>query len=320
MSTLAFRAAFAAATLAAVAVAGACGDGTKNGFDEPTPIDGGQPAKDASVVPPPPEDAEPPPDAADADAATWPTCDAKPAGASAKTIPQIWQDNPLVETETWISGAYVTAVSGGGCKSGKACQIFLQADPTYATMTAAAKHGIKMFVSGLVAARFTGVAVGDRVDALGWAWRYARDGQHELLVEVNAKLPGCAKTTSTGNALTPIEGVALSDLTLDVYENTHGPLFVKVADVAGKPDASPTTTFGLWSYDDGGFDSGADGGANIVSLSPFFLPTGAFTGLMPGVTTRFSSIAGVFGLFVPSGGPKYLELYPRTSADIVLAQ
>jgi hypothetical protein len=203
--------------------------------------------------------------------------------------------------------------------AGKACQIFLQADPSYATIADAAKHAIKVFVSSAVSTHFTGVAVGDRVDALGWAWRYNLDGQHELLLQVNAKLPGCLKTTSSGNALTPIPGVLLSDLTLDRYENTHGPLFVKVSGVSGKPDPSTTTTFGLWTTTDGGFfDAGADAGADIVSLSPYFLPGGAFTGLTAGATTRFASITGVFGLFVPTGGPKYLELYPRTAADIVL--
>jgi hypothetical protein len=109
--------------------------------------------------------------------------------------------------------------------------------------------------------------------------------------------------------------VTLADLTLDAYENTHGPMLVRVATVLGKPDASPTTTFGLFHPSDAGLP---DAGVDIVSLSPFFLPSSTFTGagLTP-VLTAFASITGVFGTFVPATGPKYLELYPRTAADIV---
>jgi hypothetical protein len=257
------------------------------------------------------------PDAADA-AAPWPTCDAKPAGAPVKSIAQIWQADPKVATEAWVEGAYVTAVSGAACRANKACQIFLQSDLAYASLAAAAKHGIKVFVSAAVASYFTSVRVGDRVDVLGWAWRYDVDAQHELLLQVNTVLPGCAKTTSTGNALVPLAGVTLADLTLDRYENTHGPLLVRVASLLGKPDASPAATFGLFHANDGGaFDAGSDAGAEIVSLSPFMLPSSAFTGLAP-TLTAFSSITGVFGTFVPASGAKYLEIYPRTPADLVV--
>jgi hypothetical protein len=316
---LAFRFAFAGATLLALGAVVACGSDRGAFSDDSTPVPDGGKKKDGSTSPA--DDATAPEaDAnADADVFVWPTCDAKPATASSKTIPEIWTANPSVETETWVSGAYVTAISGGACSANKPCQIFLQADPSYGTLAAAAKHGIKMFISGPVASHFTGVAVGDRVDALGWAWRYNLDAQHELLLQVNALLPGCAKTKSSGNTLTPIPGVALSDLNVDVYENTHGPLFVTVPNVSGKPDTSATTTFGLWpTTDSGSFDAGSDAGADIVSLSPYFLPGGAFTTLTAGANTKFASLTGVFGLFVPAGGPKYLEIYPRTNADIVL--
>ena len=161
------------------------------------------------------------------------------------------------------------------------------------------------------------MSVGDRVDVLGWAWRYNLDAQHELLLQVNVMTRGCAKTTSSNNALVPLSGVTLADLTLDKYENTHGPLFVHVASLLGKPDPSPTATFGLFHPTDAGFpDAGPDAGVDIVSLSPFFLPGSSFTGLTP-VLTTFASITGVFGTFVPATGPKYLELYPRTTSDIV---
>jgi hypothetical protein len=264
--------------------------------------DSGEPREDAAAS-----------DGADA-AKPWPTCNSKPASAATKTIPEIWQANPSKETEVWIEDAYVVAVSGGECVANKACQIFLQTDTSYASLAAASRHAIKVFASAPVAASFNGVAVGDRVDVVGWAWRYDLGGQHELLVQVNALLPGCAKTTSTGHTLTPLSGLSLSDLNVAVYEDVHGPLFVKIADVSGKADASPTATFGLWQT--GSFDAGADGGAGIVSLSPFFMPNATFTGLVPDAITQFYSITAVFGLFVPNGGPKYLELHPRTSADL----
>jgi hypothetical protein len=312
-----FRIAF---VLAAVGAGVACGSNGQP-FDDVVPAaDAGHPRDGAIADVGSPEPVVDASSADVADAFAWPTCDAKPASAAAKTIPEIWAANPTTETETWVAGAYVTAISGTSCAAGKACQIFLQADPSYASLGAAAKHGIKIFVSAAVAVHFTSVRVGDRVDALGWAWRYDRDAQNELLLEVNAALPGCAKTTSTSNALTPVTGVALSDLTQDLYESTHGPIFVRVAHVSGKPDPSSTTTFGLWPTTDGGFfdGGGADAGASIVSLSPYFLPGNAFTSLTPSVTTRFATITGVFGLFVPSGGPKYLEIYPRAMSDVVL--
>lgn len=313
----AFRLAFTGMALTALFAAAACGSEQRASFAEPTAEDAGRKKDAATSEPEPGDDADAP--APDADVFVWPTCNAKPASATARTIPEIWQAAPSAESETWIAGAYVTAISLGSCTAGKACQIFLQQDPSYASLAAAAKHGIKLFVSGNTAQYFTNVAVGDRVDVLGWAWRYNLDGQNELLVQVNAKLPGCAKTTSKGNALTPVSGVTLADLTLDKYESTHGPLFVKVANVSGKPDIYPTMTFGLWPTNDGGsFDAGSDAGVDIVSLSPFFLPGGSFSGLTAGMITKFSSITGVFGLFVPSGGPKYLELYPSADDEIVV--
>lgn len=281
--------------------------------------DGGRPAKDSGTTTPT-EDADLPVDAGKdvgLDATKpWPTCNAKPSSAAKKTIPEIWQANPTNETEVWVEDAYVVGISGGECVPNKACQIFLQADASYASLGAASKHAIKLFASAPVATYFNGVAVGDRVDVLGWAWRYNLGGQHELLLQVNAQLPGCAKTSSTGNAITPLEGLALSDLTVAAYEDTHGPLFVKMANISGKADANPKATFGLWTTGTN-FDAGNDAGANnIVSLSPSFLPDETFTGFVPSAVTNFNSITAVFGLFVPNGGPKYLELYPRTSTDL----
>ena len=158
----------------------------------------------------------------------WPDCSSKPAAATTKAITDIWTANYTTPTEVWISGAYVTAVSRNGCTAGQACQIFLQTDLTYATLADGAHHGIKMFVSAAAAEHLVGIAVGDKVDALGYAWRYNLDGQNELLVQVNLALPGCAKKTGTG-APTPITAVSLNELSVVGYEQTYGPLLVEVA-------------------------------------------------------------------------------------------
>jgi hypothetical protein len=317
-ATLLFRSASLAAVLGTLAAAAAaCGADSGGSAAEQPPVPDAAVKRDApSAADTSVTEADAEPDAV-ADGAAWPTCDAKPTTASAKTIPEIWQADPPAAIETWVSGAYVTGISGSACTANKACQLFVQTDLSYPSLAAAAKHAIKVFVSAAASSHFIGVAVGDRVDVLGWAWRYDIGGQHELLLQVNAQLRGCAKTTSTNNALAPLSGLSLTDLTLDKYENTHGPLFVRIASVLGKPDPSPTATFGLFHATEGGLpEAGADAGAGIVSLSPFFLPGSTFTGFTP-VLTAFASLTGVFGTFVSSAGTKYLEIYPRTATDIV---
>ncbi|MDB4992800.1 MAG: hypothetical protein JWM74_232 [Myxococcaceae bacterium] len=255
------------------------------------------------------------------DAAVWPDCKTQPSAAPAKTISEIWTSFGASTTPnyTWITGAYVTAVSRGGCTAGRACQIFLQSDPGYATLAAATHKSIKVFASAATGTYFSGIAVGDKIDALGWAWRYTKGGQNELLLEVNAQLPGCARKVGSAT-LTPIPNVLLSDLTTTGYETTYGPLFVEVPAISGTPVAALEETFGLYPTLDGG---GFDGGGEIVSLSPFFLPGSTFTNppLSPSKKT-FQKVTGVFGLFVPSTdaatATKYLEIYPRTMADIVV--
>lgn len=308
------------ASFACVLAAG-CGDGgdvlpivLDSGSDVATLKDTGPDAKDSSSLDSSSTDAT---DAkSDGTPFVWPDCKAKPQTAKAQTIPGIWTDNPTQPVETWVSGVYVTAISRGACAANQACQIFLQQDLTYPSLVAGAKHGIKMFISAAASQYFTAVAVGDKVDALGWAQRFTLGGQNELLLQVNQIEPGCALKTGTGTA-TPISGVLLSDLTVNAYENTMGPLLVQVANVIGTP-GQPGETFGLGTST---FDGGSsDGGADIVSLSPFFLPNGQFTGLTTGLKTKFTSVAGVFGLFVPATDgsvQKFLEIYPRTMADVV---
>ncbi len=248
------------------------------------------------------------------DSFAWPDCNSMPAGAKVQTLPQIWQDNPSKPIETWVSGVYVTAVSRGGCMSGQACDIYVQQDLTYASLAAAAKHGLKIFVSAATAQYFTGIAVGDKVDLLGWAWRYNLDGQNELLLQVNLQLPGCFKKTGSGTA-TPVIA-QLTDFSVNAYEQTLGPVLVEVDGVSGTPQ-NADQTFGL--YKTGMFNDG--GLASVTSLSPFFLQGGVFTTLTKGMKYNFTRVIGVFGLFVPptdaSMPTKYMEIYPRTSADIV---
>lgn len=248
---------------------------------------------------------------------TWPTCDTQPTSVPTKTIKQIWTDNPSTATEVWVAGAYVAAVSGGGCTAGSSCQLFIQADPSYPNLTQAAKNGVNVRVSGTVSTHFTGIVPGDRVNVRGWAVRSTFGGGNELVIQVNASLPGCIKKIGTGN-LTPL-AVQLSDLTVNAYETTHGPMLVSVSNVTGKP-AGSTEIFGIWAT---GVGIGDAGPAGIPNVSPYFLSGGAFTGLPTTGQTPvdFTSVTGVFAVYVPftDGGAatKYVVLYPRTMAEIV---
>jgi hypothetical protein len=227
-----------------------------------------------------------------------------------KTLHQIWQDNPTTQTEVWVPGVYVTGVSKGGCQTGVACQIFVQSAESFANLAAGSQQALKIFISANTAFHFAGIKPGDKVDVDAFAWRYDVNMQNELLLQVNLQYKGCAKVVGSGNPQ-PVT-VQLSDLTLDAYENTVGPLLVKVDGVSGKPQM-PTETFGLWKT--GTFvDAGPD---TIVSLSPYFLASGAFTGLQTGKVHDFTSITGVFGLFAPTTDPtaKYKEIYPRVDAE-----
>jgi hypothetical protein len=231
-----------------------------------------------------------------------------------KTILQIWADNYSVETQVWVPGVYVTAVSGGACVAGQSCQIFVQQAESYPNLVSGAKNGIKLRISGPTAQYFTGIAVGDRIDVLGWAWRYDLGGSNEMVVQVNSVLPGCAFEVGTG-APVPIN-VQLADLTVTAYEQTVGPLLVRLSTVTGKP-ALPTEIFGLWAT---GVGIGDGGPESLVNASPFFLSGGAFSGLTSGQNVNFNSVSGVFAVFVPAvdGGtaPKYKVIYPRTMADM----
>ncbi|MGZ3416400.1 MAG: hypothetical protein ACXVEE_00980 [Polyangiales bacterium] len=249
----------------------------------------------------------------------WPSCDAQPTGTTAKTIAQIWTDDPAMPAFDWISGSIVTAVSQGACSAGKACQIFLQ-EGTGADLAAVSHHAIKLFISAKTADRFAGIAPGDKVDVAGYAVRYTLDGQNELLVEVNDLLRGCIKKTGTGT-IAPVAATLDNLSTVSAYESTIGPVLVTLSNLSGKP-STPSAIFGLYPTT-GGFDAGADGGTTgIVSLSPYFLTGGAFTGLTSGTKTDFTTITGVYGMFYPGTGDagpatKYLVIYPRVMTEVV---
>ena len=225
---------------------------------------------------------------------------------------------PPLQRAVWISGVSVTAISRGACDTTTACQIYLQ-DGSYGTIAAGARKAIKFFIASSASTHFTSIAVGDKVDAYGWGWRYNLNGQDEILVQVSAvgNLPGCMHKTGT-QTTTPATAT-LSDLTLANYD-VYGPELVKLTSISGKATASPGETFGLYPT---GFDGGFGGNTDILSLSPFFLTGSLFTNppVVPSVVNKFAGLTGVFGLFTPTvdagAATTYLELYPRTTGGIV---
>ncbi|MCC6897771.1 MAG: hypothetical protein IT377_02290 [Polyangiaceae bacterium] len=247
----------------------------------------------------------------------WPTCDSPPSGVPQKTLAQIWSDNPAKETQVWVPGVFVTAISGAGCVANSACQVFVQQAESYPTLAAAAKQAIKLRIASTVAQHFGGLKVGDKVDVLGHAWRYALGGVNELVIQINSQLPGCAKKVGNGNPV-PVTGVQLGDLSVAAYEQTHGPVLIQISTVSGKP-AGSKEIFGLWKTGVGIGDAGPE---SLVNASPFFLPNNAFVGLPTTGTdaVSFKTVSGVFAVFVPStdGGtaPKYKVVYPRTMGEM----
>jgi hypothetical protein len=244
--------------------------------------------------------------------ALWPTCDQQEQGVLAKTLPEIWTDNPVTATRAWVSGVYVSAVSGGGCAANSACQIFVQQALSFADLNAAKRQSIRFAIAPSAASRFVGIVPGDRVDLDARAFRDTTDGRNELIFLVTDNLKGCMKKTGTGT-LVPVT-TTLDVLSVAEYE-ANGPIFIRIDTVSGKPNAPPQT-FGMW-------DTGAPlpGDLTMVtSLSPFFLPNAQFTGLTTDVITDFASVTGVFGIFTPDAVPlvKYEELYPRSMTEVVL--
>ena len=162
-----------------------------------------------------------------------------------------------------------------------------------------------------MSSHFVGINVGDKVDAYGFAYVNTQNGQNELMILVTPTLVGCAKVVGTGMPV-PV-AATLDDLTITGYES-NGPLFVKLQGISGKPHM-PAQTFAMWATATGPIQPLSE----VTDMSPFFLQGAAFTGLTPEVVTKWTSVTGVFGLFVPPAMPvvKYEELYIRTMADAV---
>ncbi|HVY48824.1 MAG TPA: hypothetical protein VHB21_23205 [Minicystis sp.] len=246
----------------------------------------------------------------------WPTCASKPAGAKRATIPDVWADDPKTPKPYWLPGVYVTAIAGDGCVADRGCTIFVQQDPTYATILDAAKHGLKVYATPSASKHFTSIAVGDRVDVFGDATRVVDALQNELLIEANMEHPGCMKRVGTGS-LTPVEGATFADLTVQAYEQDVGPVLVHVTNAAMSVHGYPRIpTQGFHIYD--GTIAG-DAGVTEMTLSPLFSAGKAFAGLpTDGMTlVKFTNgVTGVFGLYLQRTPPlKYPMIFVRSDAD-----
>ena len=209
----------------------------------------------------------------------------------------------------WIQGVFVTAVAHGGCAANQSCDIYVQQSESYPNLAAAQKQSIRYAIAPAVSSNFVGIKVGDKVDAYGFAYRNTQNGQNELMFLVTPTLAGCMKAVGTGNPLPT--AATLNDLTITGYE-TNGPLFVVLPGISGKPHM-PGQTFAMWNTATGPTQPLAE----VTDMSPYFLPGSVFTGFTPEMVTHWTTVQGVFGLFVPPGMPvvKYEELYIRSMAD-----
>lgn len=251
----------------------------------------------------------------------WPTCDEQPLGSEKTSVSAVWTDNPKDYKPVWLEGLTVTAISFGACNAGTnfQCLVFLQTQPNFKTLTEGKHQGIKLFVSAKASPYFSKLGVGDVVNLYGNAIRYTAFGNNELRVHVDLEHPGCFKKVGSAEP-TPIQGVALDDLTIDNYENEIGPLLVQVDTVKGRPLQDPSKTFALFEseVDGGSYDAGLE---LTQVLTPYYLPGSKFQGLTPDIWTQFSSIAGVYSVFVVSDNGqnlKYRMLGPRIHSEIVV--
>lgn len=246
---------------------------------------------------------------------SWPDCTSQPAGSAATTLHTLWQDDPAAPTPVWVEGVYVTAISKGGCVSGEACDVFVQEQESFADLAAAAQRSLKLFISPATSEHFLGLAVGDQLNVYAHAWRYDVNGEDELLLQVNLQLPGCAQKVGSGDPK-PV-AASLAELTQQAYYTTHGPLLVTVAPASGLSGTPhlPEETFAI--FETGVFSEA--GVEEIMSLSPYFLPSAAFVGWTPEAPLTFTSVTGVYAVFIPAGAPlvRYKEIYLRTMAEAV---
>ncbi len=242
----------------------------------------------------------------------WPGCADRPADAIATTLPQIWTDDPVEPTAVWLEGVYVSAISGGGCQLNTPCHLFVQQHPSYGALHEAAWQSLRLEVSDGIAHYFEDIKVGDQIDLAAHGWRRTDGGRNELQLQISSEMPGCAVVVGRAE-LAPVEAT-LEELSVDAYEETLGPVLVRVALVAGAPEAL-NETFPLWPQ-----ESLDDEGLGVTNLSPYFLPNHEFIGLSTGKVFKFWSVTGVFGVFSPASNPsaKYEEIYLRDMSDVLL--
>ncbi|MEO7112934.1 MAG: hypothetical protein ABI183_21015, partial [Polyangiaceae bacterium] len=95
------------------------------------------------------------------DSKPWPDCVTQPPEAPTTLITDIWSANANAPQLAWVNSVTISAISFNGCNTGHACQIFLQTDATYASLTDGAHKAIKMFISSAAAGHFSTAQVGD---------------------------------------------------------------------------------------------------------------------------------------------------------------
>lgn len=243
----------------------------------------------------------------------WPDCLEAPDGVDTYRIEDIWDADPSEETPVWVPGVIVTAVSYGACSDGHQCSIFVQQDASYATVAAATHQSIQLTASSAVAGHFSDVAVGDRVDIYAHAVRSTYGGANELILQVNQLYWGCALTVDSNVTVTPIDGVLVTDLSVQGYEQDYGPLFVRIQDVSGTPNDLGDS-----------FRIGPTGETWVdppVALHPYYLSGGQYpsASLTLSELNDFDYVQGVFAVFAPytdpGPAPKYLQIHPRFDTE-----
>ncbi len=240
----------------------------------------------------------------------WPECLIENFGGAEKSILDVWSDDPAASTVYWLPDVVVTAVSGGACVEGSFCQIFVQQQESFTGIADASQQAIRVLVAPEVASYFVGIGVGDRVDLGGEAYRDTTDARNELRFFVRASAPGCMTIVAAGDPQ-PVD-VTLPDLTREAYEETMGPVFVRLTTVSGRPH-QPNELFALWDSEMGPDDGGIE---TVTNVSPFFIPGSVFVALVPEVIVDFATVTGVYGQFYRTETmAKYETIYIRSMGD-----
>lgn len=218
----------------------------------------------------------------------------------------------MQSTVYWLPDVVVTAVSDDACVEGEFCQLFVQQQDTFANLAQGSQQAIRVLVAPEVSSYFEGIGVGDHVDLGGEAYRDTTDGRNELRFFVRESAPGCMDIIGDGSP-EPVDAT-LADLTQEAYEETMGPLLVRLTTVSGRPH-QPNNIFALWDSEDG---PSGDGIETVTNLSPTCLPGGVFVGLAAEVIVDFATVTGVYGQYYRDG-TKYETVYLRDMDEAPLA-